>query len=85
MADGLTKSMLKHRHNSPTYAMINYSETVNRNIPFKGKVKNAINYWRFYFDSNPKAKPKIGLKWYPFFLFGLYYNYKDHKQIEKTK
>lgn len=29
--------------------------------------------------------PELKDREYPFFLFGLYYNYKDHKQIEKTK
>lgn len=47
--DGLTASIVKVRMSSPRGSSLCYSELFHCRIPFKQKVKAAINYWRFAF------------------------------------
>ena len=44
---GLTDNIIKIRMNSPVSAMLNYAESFALDIPFKAKLRWAINYWRF--------------------------------------
>ena len=44
---GLTSKIVRIRMNSPIASMICYAELNQLDIPFKDKVKAAINYWRF--------------------------------------
>ena len=46
---GLTDNIIKIRMNSPLCAMMNYAENFVLDIPFKSKLRCAINYWRFKF------------------------------------
>lgn len=48
---GLTDNIIKIRMKSPIGTMMTYSEMFNLNIPFKQRLKSAINYWRFAFCS----------------------------------
>lgn len=61
--DGITSSIVRARMNSPVASMMTYAEMTNFNIPFKQKVKAAINYWRFRFCSDAKEKPQIEWWW----------------------
>lgn len=61
--DGITSSIVRARMNSPVASMMTYAEMTNFNIPFKQKVKAAINYWRFRLCSDTKHKPKMAW-WY---------------------
>ena len=45
--DGLTSKIVRIRMNSPIASMICYAELNKLDIPFKDKVKAAVNYWRF--------------------------------------
>ena len=52
LTDGLTHSITRLRHKSPQYSMLFYSELIaNPIVPFKIKLKSAINYWRFNFSA----------------------------------
>lgn len=46
---GLTDNIVKIRMKSPIGTMMTYAELFQLPIPFKDKVRNAINYWRFAF------------------------------------
>ena len=48
---------------SPVASMMTYAEMTTFDIPFKQKVKAAINYWRFRLCSDVKNKPKMAW-WY---------------------
>ena len=59
---GLTDKIVKIRMTSPIASMMTYAELNGYDIPFRSKVKAAINYWRFRFCSDAKEKP--ALKWW---------------------
>lgn len=44
---GLTSKIVRIRMNSPIASMICYAELNQLDIPFKDKLKAAVNYWRF--------------------------------------
>ena len=44
---GLTSKIVRIRMNSPIASMICYAELNQLDIPFKDKIKAAVNYWRF--------------------------------------
>lgn len=46
-ADGLTANIMKVRHNSPLASMTTYAELCHADVPFKERIKAAINFWRF--------------------------------------
>ena len=45
--EGLTSNIVKVRMKSPITSMMCYAEMLELNIPFKDKLKAAVNYWRF--------------------------------------
>ena len=45
--EGITSNIVKVRMKSPITSMMCYAEMLELNIPFKDKLKAAINYWRF--------------------------------------
>ena len=57
--DGLTDKIVKIRMKSPVAAMLTYSELHSYNIPWKEKMKSAINFWRFSFNSELVYRKKI--------------------------
>lgn len=72
--DGLTSNIVKLRHRNPVYATTFYSEALQLDMPFMAKLRNAINYWRFYFDKLDKRKPRISSKWFGVMPIGLIIN-----------
>lgn len=46
-SDGLTAGITKARMQSPVASMMTYAEMLDYDIPVVGKLKAAINYWRF--------------------------------------
>ena len=44
---GLTDNIVRIRMQSPVASMMTYAEMLGYDIPFRVKVKAAINYWRF--------------------------------------
>lgn len=57
---GLTDRIVRVRRVSPVASMMTYSEATRYDIGYFGKVRSAINYWRFW---KPDKGVKIGAKW----------------------
>lgn len=76
--EGLTARIVEIRMKSPIASTTCYAEMVSLNIPFKEKVKAAINYWRFRFCCKGK-KPvaKIGWLWKSMSVCGWVMHMKD--------
>lgn len=55
---GLTSKIVRIRMNSPIASMMCYAELNQLDIPFKEKLKAAVNYWRFRLCHSGKS-------WYP--------------------
>lgn len=61
---GLTDNIVKIRMKSPIASMMCYAELSKMDIPFKQKLKAAINYWRFRFCLKGKQDiPNISWFW----------------------
>lgn len=63
--EGITAGIVRARMNSPVASATTYQEFISYNIPFKEKVKAAINYWRFR-ACVAKGKQVPRLPWYWF-------------------
>lgn len=61
--EGITAGIVRARMNSPVASVTTYQELNSYDIPFKEKVKAAINYWRFR-ACVPKGKRVPRLPWY---------------------
>lgn len=85
LQDGLSSNNTLARMKNPTYASLLYSEQLLLNLPFKLKVKTAINYWRFWLciknSEKKKILPKIVYLWYLFFPVGVIMYIKDKYSI----
>lgn len=89
--NGITSSITRLRMNSPIGSMLTYSELVHYPIPFKDKLRNAINYWRFRFCLTTKNKtsvslnevdiPEISRRWYFLAPIGYLMHLKDKRNI----
>lgn len=79
LEDGLTKGSIMNKMKSPTYAMTIYSELLQTNIPILGKIKSAINYWRFYFCRNLNIPPSVSVLWSILMPLGYLLHLKDNK------
>ena len=83
-ADGITSGIVRARMNSPVASMMTYAEMTTFDIPFKQKVKAAINYWRFRLcsDAEHKSKPKMTW-WYHWVMpIGYLMHRRDLRNIE---
>lgn len=69
LSDGLTKAAIQNRIRCPRYATELSRESLFLNIPIKRKIKESINFWRFYLYIRDKQFPKIPL--YTWFMFPL--------------
>ena len=69
---GLTSKIVKIRMDSPVASVTHYKELNSYSIPFKDKMKSAINYWRFR-ACVPKGKVLPKLPWYWFWCQPLGY------------
>ena len=79
---GLTDKIVKIRMDSPRASMMTYQELTKYDIPFKDKLKAAVNYWRFRFCAKGDNNPSIDYKWYFAIPFGYLMHLKD---IRTTK
>lgn len=66
---GLSSSLRRLRMNSPYASVIHYSEYNEFDISTKQKIRNAINYWRFWFclpDNRKRSgeTPKLCWLWF---------------------
>lgn len=60
---GLTAGITRVRMNSPVATMMTYQELNGYAVPFKERVKAAINYWRFRFCYKGKDAPSLSWWW----------------------
>ena len=80
---GLTEKITKIRMQSPVASTTCYAEMMSLDIPFKDKVKAAINYWRFRLCcKSGKSVPRISWLWSSMFLFGWLMHIKDIRTIK---
>ncbi|MBW4715517.1 glycosyltransferase family 2 protein [Prevotella denticola] len=87
--NGISSSITRLRMNSPIGSMLTYSELVHYPIPFKDKLKDAINYWRFRFCLRTKKGvplnevdiPKISKRWFFLAPIGYLMHLKDKRNI----
>ncbi len=82
---GLTDNIIRIRMKSPILTCTCYAEMNKLDIPFRQRMKSAINYWRFRLcATNKKNKlPKIGTIWFFFFPIGLLIHIFDIKKVER--
>jgi len=59
LVGGLTDNIIKIRMKSPMAAMLTYSELNAYDIPWKEKIKSALNFWRFSFNSGSSLREKV--------------------------
>lgn len=63
--EGITAGIVRARMNSPVASVTTYQEFNSYNIPFKEKIKAAINYWRFRACvAKGKQVPKMPWYWF---------------------
>ena len=77
LEDGLSANSLRSRMNSPLSAMYIYSGLSKCNIPFRIKIKAAINYWRFYYCRKSNNHPRISYFYYPLCMIGYVIHRRD--------
>lgn len=78
--DGLTSKIIRIRMESPVASVMHYKELNSYNIPFKQKVKAAINYWRFHACVHKGKKvPKLPWYWIWCQPLGFFMHLKDKK------
>lgn len=81
---GLTDRIVKIRMTSPIASLMTYGELTSYDVPVGQKIKAAINFWRFSFNSSMRFSKKLQLI-HPLFLpllpLGLFYFiYDKYKQ-----
>ena len=82
--EGLTARIVEIRMKSPTATTTCYAEMVSLDIPFKDKIKAAINYWRFWLCCKEKTPAvKIGRRWKSMFFLGWMMHMKDLRMIRQ--
>ena len=82
--EGLTARIVEIRMKSPTATTTCYAEMVSLDIPFKDKIKAAINYWRFRLCCKEKTPAvKIGRRWKSMFFLGWMMHMKDLRMIRQ--
>lgn len=80
LANGLTAKIVRIRMDSPIASITHYKELNYYDIPFKQKMKAAINYWRFYECLNDNRNvPKLPWYWMWCRIIGYFMHKKDIK------
>lgn len=74
---GLTSNIVRIRMKSPVASMMTYQEMTTYNVPFKVKVRAAINYWRFWCCSTRTFHPRINSRWLWALPFGVSMHWID--------
>lgn len=79
---GLTDNIIKIRMKSPVLACMCYAEQCKLTIPYVGKMKSAINYWRFRLCvSSRKNVPNIDWYWLWVYPLAVVFHLRDKKKI----
>ncbi len=79
LENGLTAKIDRIRMESPIASVTHYKELNSYKIPFKHKLKAAINYWRFYECLNNRNVPKLPIIWIWCRPIGFFMHKKDIK------
>jgi len=80
--EGLTARIVEIRMKNPIATTTCYAEMLSLEIPFKDKVKAAINYWRFRLCCKEKTPVvKIEWRWKSMFFGGWMMHIKDLRMI----
>ena len=74
---GLTDSIIRIRMKSPVLSMMTYQEMTSYSVPFKIKVRSAINYWRFWCCRTNSRYPRLNFKWVWTFPVGIALHWMD--------
>lgn len=74
---GLTDSIIRIRMKSPVLSMMTYQEMTSYSVPFKIKVRSAINYWRFWCCRTNRHYPQLNFKWAWTFPVGIALHWMD--------
>lgn len=61
--EGITAAITRYRMQSPVASCICYQEMTEKEIPFRQKMRSAINYWRFRFCPSKNKFPRLSWKW----------------------
>ena len=81
--EGLTARIVEIRMKSPIATTTCYAEMLSLDIPFKDKVKAAINYWRFRFCCKGKKNvAKIVRLWKCVYPLGWLMHMKDIRSVK---
>lgn len=83
LSDGLTKAAIQNRIRCPRYATESSRESLFMNIPIKRKIKESINFWRFYLYIQDKKFPKIPMYSWFMFPFGIAMILRDKVILNK--
>jgi glycosyltransferase involved in cell wall biosynthesis len=84
LPDGLTASIVKVRMQSPVASCMTYQEMTKLPLPFKRKLRAAINYWRFYGYIKPEhlaITPKLSPLWRIVQPIGMLMAWNDRRHI----
>lgn len=81
-ANGITASIIRVRMLAPQVTCMMYAEMLAYRIPFKEKVKAAINFWRFKAcaPSQVMITPLKG-GWQLYYPIGMLFHWRDKKQL----
>lgn len=80
---GLTAKITKIRMKSPIASTTCYAEMLSLDIPFKDKLKAAVNYWRFRLCCKKgKPAPNIGWMWMCVWPLGWLMHVKDLRLVK---
>ncbi len=83
LTDGLTASIVRIRMKSPKLATLFYTEQIKLDIPFKIKIRAAINYWRFSFCTKlplSEGIRNLGWAWLPSIIPGFLLYLNDQRK-----
>lgn len=85
--DGITAGIVRARMNSPVAACTTYGEMLEYPIPYKQKIKAAINYWRFRccITSAGLPVPHVKASWWIFRPLGYLMHLKDRQMTTKRR
>ena len=82
--DGLTAKIVRVRMHSPVASVTHYQELNGYNVPFKTKLRSAINYWRFRLCSmHSEQMPKLPWYWNWCMPLGLVMHLNDKKRYNQ--
>lgn len=89
--NGLSAKLRKLRMDNPISAVMNYAENNEFDVPFRQKIRNSINYWRFRFcilsskRCGIKKLPKLSKIWNICMPLGFVLHVYDRRVITKNE